>query len=178
METIKVNEKEFKIIKLLGKGKGGYSYLVSYDKEKYVVKQIHHEPCEYYQFGNKIEAELSDYNKLYSTGIRMPKMLDIDIKNERILKEFIDGYTIYELALENKVSPSYIKQIKNMCEILYPLNINIDYFPTNFIVSNELLWYIDYECNNYMEEWNFENWGIKYWSKTPELIEYYNKIKK
>ena len=178
METIKVNEKEFKIIKLLGKGKGGYSYLVSDDKEKYVVKQIHHEPCEYYQFGNKIEAELSDYNKLYSTGIRMPKMLDIDIKNERILKEFIDGYTIYELALENKVSPSYIKQIKNMCEILYPLNINIDYFPTNFIVSNELLWYIDYECNNYMEEWNFENWGIKYWSKTPELIEYYNKNKK
>ena len=29
-----------------------------------------------------------------------------------------------------------------------------------------------------MEEWNFENWGIKYWSKTPELIEYYNKNKK
>lgn len=108
----------------------------------------------------------------------MPKMLDIDIENERILKEFIDGYTIYELALEDKVTPSYIKQIKNMCKILYPLNINIDYFPTNFIVSNELLWYIDYECNNYMEEWNFENWGIKYWSKTPELIEYYNKNKK
>lgn len=177
METIKVNEKEFKIIKLLGKGKGGYSYLVSDDKEKYVVKQIHHEPCEYYKFGNKIELELSDYKRLYSTGIRMPKMLDVDIKNERILKEFIDGYTIYELALEDKVTPSYIKQIKNMCKILYPLNINIDYFPTNFIVSNELLWYIDYECNNYMEEWNFENWGIKYCSKTPELIEYYNKNK-
>ena len=61
METIKVNEKEFKIIKLLGKGKGGYSYLVTDDKEKYVVKQIHHEPCEYYQFGNKIEIELIDY---------------------------------------------------------------------------------------------------------------------
>ena len=26
-----------------------------------------------------------------------------------------------------------------------------------------------------MEEWNFENWGIKYWSKTPEFIEYVNK---
>ena len=31
---------------------------------------------------------------------------------------------------------------------------------------------IDYECNNYMDEWNFENWGIKYWSKTPEFIDY------
>lgn len=177
-EIIKVNEKEFKIIKLLGKGKGGYSYLVSDSKGKYVLKQIHHEPCEYYQFGNKIEAELADYNKLYSTGIRMPKMLDIDIKNERILKEFIDGSTIYELVLENKVNENYIKQVKDMCDILYPLNINIDYFPTNFIVNNDFLWYIDYECNNYTDEWNFENWGVKYWSKTLELIEYYNNNKK
>lgn len=23
-----------------------------------------------------------------------------------------------------------------------------------------------------MEEWNFENWGIKYWSKTPEFLDY------
>lgn len=21
-----------------------------------------------------------------------------------------------------------------------------------------------------MEEWNFENWGVKYWSKTPEFM--------
>ncbi|WP_300869747.1 hypothetical protein, partial [uncultured Clostridium sp.] len=174
MERIKVNENEFKVIKLLGNGKGGYSYLVTDGKGKYVLKQIHHEPCNYYKFGNKIEAEISDYKKLSLTGINMPKMLDVDLKNEIILKEYIDGYTIYELVLEDKVKQSYIKQIQNMCKILYPLNINIDYFPTNFIVNNDVLWYIDYECNNYMEEWNFENWGIKYWSKTPELIEYYN----
>ena len=151
MKTITVNNREFKIIKLLGKGKGGYSYLVDNDKKKFVVKQIHHEPCDYYKFGNKIESELNDYNKLYEIGIRIPKMLDIDIKNERILKEFIDGKTIYELALEDKVKSTYINQLKEMCNILYPLNINIDYFPTNFIVQDELLWYIDFECNNYMQ---------------------------
>ena len=32
--------------------------------------------------------------------------------------------------------------------------------------------YIDYECNDYMEEWNFENWGVRYWSRTPEFEEY------
>ncbi len=137
MERIKVNENEFKVIKLLGKGKGGYSYLVTDGKGKYVLKQIHHEPCNYYKFGNKIEAEISDYKKLSLTGINMPKMLDVDLKNEIILKEYIDGYTIYELVLEDKVKQSYIKQIQNMCKILYPLNINIDYFPTNFIVNNE-----------------------------------------
>ena len=35
-----------------------------------------------------------------------------------------------------------------------------------------MLWYIDYECNKYMEEWSFENWGVKYWSRTPEFEEY------
>lgn len=48
----KVNNKEFELIKLLGKGKGGYSYLVTDGINDYVLKQIHHEPCDYYQFGN------------------------------------------------------------------------------------------------------------------------------
>ena len=61
-----------------------------------------------------------------------------------------------------------------MCSKLYPLKINFDYFPTNFIVKDGLIYYIDFECNNYMEEWNFENWGIKYWSRTKEFEEYLN----
>ena len=47
--------------------------------------------------------------------------------------------------------------------------LNIDYFPTNFVVRDGLLWYVDYECNAYMDEWSFENWGIRYWSRTPEF---------
>lgn len=99
-------------------------------------------------------------------------MLDVDIENERILKEYIHGDTIYNLVLEDKMCEIYLDQIKEMCNLLYKSNTNIDYFPTNFIVQDDLIWYIDYECNNYMSEWNFENWGIKYWSKTPEFLEY------
>ena len=124
-DVMNVNQKEYKIVKLLGHGKGGYSYLAEREGKFYVLKQIHHEPCEYYSFGNKIEAEQNDYNRLLQTGIRIPRMLDIDVANERILKE-----------------------------------------------------YIDYECNNYMDEWNFENWGIKYWSKTTEFIDYMEQHEK
>ena len=117
--VLDINQKEYKIVKLLGHGKGGYSYLAVREGKFYVLKQILHEPCEYYSFGNKIEEVQNDYNILLQTGIRIPRMLDIDVANERILKE-----------------------------------------------------YIDYECYNYMDEWNFENWGIKYWSKTTEFIDY------
>ena len=171
-DTICVNDKEYNVIKLLGRGKGGYSYLVSDDKGNYVLKQIHHEPCDYYQFGDKLQSELNDYKKLMSIGIKIPQMFDVDVENERILKEYIEGCTIYELVLQDKMKEEYVIQMKEMCRLLYANNTNIDYFPTNFVVQNEAMYYIDYECNNYMEEWNFENWGIKYWSKTPEFLQY------
>lgn len=171
-EKMFVNEKEYEIVKLLGKGKGGYSYLASDGAGQYVLKQIHHEPCDYYQFGNKIEAEINDYKRLKKIGIRIPEMLDVDRERERILKEYIEGDTVYDLVEQDKMKAVYMEQIKDMCALLYAADTNIDYFPTNFVVQNEEIYYIDFECNDYMAEWNFENWGIKYWSKTPEFMQY------
>ena len=172
MGKIELNGKLYKVEKLLGKGKGGYSFLVSKDEKNYVLKQIHHEPCSYYQFGDKIQSELNDYKRLKEIGIRLPLMLDVDVEKERILKEYIEGRIIYDLVLNDQMKDEYVQQMKDMCQLLYPAKTNIDYFPTNFVVQGNEIYYIDYECNNYMEEWNFENWGIKYWSKTPEFIQY------
>lgn len=102
----------------------------------------------------------------------MPAMLEADAANERILKEYIEGETIFDLVLHERMRPEYYEQIKAMCALLYPANTNIDYFPTNFVVQRGELYYIDFECNDYMEEWNFENWGVKYWSKTKDFLEY------
>ncbi len=173
MDTLMVNDKEYEVIKLLGKGKGGYSYLVQNDnKEQFVLKKIHHEPCSYYQFGNKIESEKNDYNKLSEIGITLPKLYEIDEQREHILKEYIDGDTVYQMIANGMDVSECLRQVKIMCEKLYAANTNIDYFPTNFVMQNNILYYIDYECNSYMEEWNLENWGIKYWSKTAEFIQY------
>ena len=69
----------------------------------------------------------------------------------------------------------YVEQMREMAAQVYSHGLNIDYFPTNLEVQDDLIYYIDYECNGYMEEWNFENWGIKYWSKTQEFQEYLNQ---
>ena len=51
--------------------------------------------------------------------------------------------------------------------------VSVNHKLYNFIVqknqnNEDVLFYIDYECNNYMEEWSFENWGIKYWRNQEE----------
>ena len=124
MEKMSVNGKDYEILKLLGHGKGGYSYLATDGSQNYVLKQIHHEPCSYYTFGNKIEAEKNDYGRLAVTGIAIPKMIEIDEKNERILKEYIDGPTIYELVLNDRMEEKYFSQIKK-CAVSYTLLILI-----------------------------------------------------
>ena len=60
MEHLTINGKDFSVIRLLGKGKGGYSWLGTDGAGEYVVKQIHHEPCDYYQFGDKLASEQRD----------------------------------------------------------------------------------------------------------------------
>lgn len=171
METMTVNGREFDIIRLLGKGKGGYSWLVTDGAQKYVLKQIHHEPCDYYTFGDKLRSELRDYETLKAVGIPMPELLDVDFAQERLLKTYIDGDTVNVLVREDRMRPEYYEQIQSMCRKLYAANLNIDYYPTNFVAQDGQLFYIDFECNGYMEAWNFENWGSKYWHKTPEFTE-------
>lgn len=119
-----------------------------------------------------MESEMNDYRKLKSIGIQMPEMIEADVSQERILKEYIEGETIYDLVLSDRMKPAYLEQVREMCRLLYAAHTNIDYFPTNFVVQKDSLYYIDYECNDYMAEWNFENWGIKYWSKTDEFMQY------
>ena len=167
-----VNGKDYAVIKLLGKGKGGYSYLVRDGDRQLVLKQIHHEPCDYDQFGDKLASELRDYERLRSLGIPMPELREVDVENERLLKEYIDGPMILDCVLADSMESSYLDQIRGICDVLYPNGLNIDYFPTNFIVNNGKLYYIDYECNGYMEQWDFEHWGCTYWEKSPQLLQY------
>ena len=67
--SLTVNEIPYRVLRLLGKGKGGYSYLAERNGQQVVVKQIHHEPCDYYAFGNKIGAELREYDSINPAGL-------------------------------------------------------------------------------------------------------------
>lgn len=57
MESIIACGKKYRIIKLLGRGKGGYAYLAEIEGRQAVVKKIHHEPCKFYSFGKKMKQK-------------------------------------------------------------------------------------------------------------------------
>lgn len=169
IKDVIVNNIEYRIKKYLGKGKSGYSYLAEREDKYYVIKQIHHEPCDYYSFGNKVQAELNSYEMLKKIDITIPMLIDVDKEKEIIVKEYIDGPVLIDLIANKVIKEEYISQIFNMTKKLYPANLNIDYFPTNFVIQDGSIYYIDYECNNYSDEWNFENWGIYFWVYSEKI---------
>ena len=105
-------------------------------------------------------------------------MLAVDIEAERIVKEYIKGETIFDLVKGGVSVELYLPQVREMAAQAKAHGLNIDYFPTNFVVRDGLIWYVDYECNSYMDEWSFDNWGVKYWSRTPEFEKHLRKHEK
>jgi len=170
---INVNGTIVEIIKHIGKGKGGDSYLARYNNRNVVFKKMHYEPCDTYTFeNNKLQSELRDYNTLKKVGITIPELICYDDEQQFLIKEYVDGMTVAELVGQGRLKDIYVVQMFEMCALLYAEKLNIDYFPTNFVVENEKLYYIDFECNGYMEEWDFENWGIYFWANTNGMSKF------
>ena len=111
--------------------------------------------------------------RLRAAGVPMPEMLAVDRANERILKQYIPGETVDRLILRDTLPDWCIPQMEALCQHLYAAGLNIDYFPTNLIPLDGTLYYVDYECNAYMSEWDFAHWGAQYWSKTPAFLAHF-----
>lgn len=163
MEEYLIPEK-YKIIRLLGKGKSGNSYLVNCCGKEFILKEMHSEEVFYYNFTkSKIELELDAYPVLKEQKINIPALVEYDMENSLLLKEYIKGETVAQLLKDNRVNDEMILEMLGWELSLKKNGLNIDYFPTNFVIDGSKIYYIDYEYNLYSVEWDFSNWGIYYW---------------
>ena len=164
---------ELIVQKFLGKGKSGYSYQCEISNELLILKIMHDEESPYYHFASdKTSVEINAYKKLKELGITIPKLIESNLEKQYLIKEFIEGRTAAELIACNKINEKIIEQLFVMSYKTKTAKLNIDFFPTNFVIKKEELYYIDYEINTYCEEWNLENWGIYYWANSKGFAEF------
>lgn len=172
--SITTNFGNLEIVKFLGKGKSGYSYIAKNLDMQYVVKLMHYEACAYYSFGdaNKVELEVSAYKILDKSGIKIPKLLDVNIEKNYLVKEYIEGDLVTELIVKDALPDLCVEQVCCMSESLKSQGLNIDYFPDNFVLRDSVLYYVDYEHNHYDAKWDLANWGLFYWANTKGMKAY------
>lgn len=161
-----VNERDYTVVRQLPEGKSGTSWIVTDGEKQYVLKESAGDLMSPREL---TERQSQSYQQLSKAGIRIPALVDVDYERNRILKEYIEGDNAFALVLRRDLDDSIVLQLYDMSQKAESAGCNIDYFPTNFVLKDDQLWYVDYDTNPYMEEWSLENWGIRYWSLTPEL---------
>lgn len=165
---------EIKIIKLLGKGKSGYSYLSEVGGRKVIFKQMHDEPCPYYNFSdNKVKLERKSYALLKEAGISIPELISYNEEKNFLIKEYIEGSDGIEYLASGSFDEKVICELFKISRILKSRNLNIDYFPANFVISSQGLSYIDYEVNPFDARWSLENWGVYFWANREGMRKYH-----
>ena len=138
---------------LLGKGKSGHTYLMErhtiHGPEERVVKIMYDETVPFYSFRReRFEAEVDAYHTLQPHGIHMPELLEYDVKRRYLVKSYVDGRTAAALVADGLLDDAILAQLFEMAARVETAGINIDYFPTNFVVTPAGdLYYIDYEVN-------------------------------
>lgn len=161
------------VIRQIGKGKSGISYLAGSSYGAVVLKEMHNESIDYYRFSKpKTELELDSYTVLTGLEILMPRLISIHHKELYLIKEHVNGPTIQDMLICSKLDHSLICNMLSLENRLRQANINIDYFPSNFVLKNDAIYYIDYEHNNFSLEWDFSHWGIYYWLNHSGFSEY------
>jgi hypothetical protein len=102
----------------------------------------------------------------------MPRLLAFDIVENYLVKEYVDGPTAAQVVANGAINDQLIAQLFAMAERLRRHGLNIDYFPTNFVISENTLYYVDYEHNPYDVRWSLEEWGLYYWANASGMQRY------
>ncbi|MFH0882874.1 MAG: hypothetical protein V2A56_07800 [bacterium] len=160
----------------LGVGKSGYSHLAQLKGNPVVAKRMHNEPTPLYTFhDNKCALEYRAYVRLKRAGVPVPAMLHLNPEAKYLIKEYVEGVDGLEAVARGLITNEVIAELMTLSAACRELKINLDWFPANFVVlgvksdlqasrTTQNLAYIDYEINEYADEWSFEEWGVWYWA--------------
>ncbi|MCB2205652.1 hypothetical protein KQI65_12985 [bacterium] len=170
---LELPEGPLRLHRFLGKGKSGYSFHAVHERKEVVFKCMHDETCDFYRFDDaKTALEERDYHRLKEIGLPVPDLLNTDHRHGYLIKEFIPGMTAAEMVAEALPSTDILRQLFEFSALCRQERLNIDYFPTNFVIRSGRLYYIDYELNPYQPAWSLERWGLYYWANTAGMHEF------
>jgi tRNA A-37 threonylcarbamoyl transferase component Bud32 len=153
-QTLKYGKDNYIISKEVYSNDRGKSYLYKNEKNKIIVRFLSEEG---------MNCELYAYERLKALGIKIPKLLDKNEKENYIVKEHVQGVSAVEYIEKGMLSEEILLKLFAMSEKLNSDNLNANYKPCNYIVDKMDVIYINYEVIPYNEKFDFRNTGIFYW---------------
>ncbi len=170
--TVTLDGRAYSLIRELGRGKSAISYLYGCDGELVTVKRYIEVAHNGIPFEQALEVELLSYQRMCQAGVRCPELLGYCTEQYLLVKRFVPGEVISDRVAAGTLTDAIFAKAFAYANQLKQHGFHVDFFPANFVLSDDELYCIDYEAHPYMEEWNFPNWGIFYWLNQQGLRQF------
>ena len=164
MEKIVIKHKEFEILELISNNMSKCSY----KNKTYLLIKLDVNDSFY-------RDNLSQIVKLCRSAVKQPKLFLMDKKQGYVVREFLNGTSLFDYILDNDFNESIYKQVFTAAYYarIPGLNLNFD-LKSWLLVGNEL-YYVDLFSEKYIREKDFTKTEIRKWFLSDELAKYYEK---
>ena len=159
MEIVKIGFKKFEIKEQLGE-----FTLVLFKNKEYLMKkfQTYSAFCDY----------LEHYNMIRNMGVKLPKVIAKDKKNNLVVEEYIKGDNVMNLLMKDDLKDEVYERIFMMTFLARTSKYIINFDPSNYIYAEDgILYYMSKEYRQYEPELNFIKEGIRLWFYTKEFMD-------
>lgn len=139
-DIIRVQTLEMEITSLMKKDDLFYVYLASDGFKKFALKKFNMKKI----FGNMLKLDINKYKNLKRIGIRTPRLVAYNERENYIVREYIEGENFEELLKMDAITEEQYLEVLNNLKLIYKNNVCCQCSLRNFIVNNDMLFYVDY----------------------------------
>lgn len=113
-------------------------------------------------------SDLDKYRRLQKAGINVPKLIGFDRQLLILIFERFFEPTALEVLEKEDLKEIYFRQLFSIYRFCRFSQIEINYFPHNFILKGMTLYYIGDDIFEADPKINLENYGLRYWIYSEE----------
>lgn len=164
MNTIKVKHKEFEIIELISNN----IFKCSYKNKTYLLTKLDVNDVNY-------RENLFAISKLSHSAVKQPKLYLIDKKQGYVVREFVEGITVFDYILDNDFNENIYKGVFNNSYYARIAGLNLDFGLKSWLIVGDELYYISFFSEKYVQSEDFTKKQIRIWFLGEELAQYYKQ---
>ena len=162
MNSIIIKRKEFEIIEILKDN----IFKCSFKNKFYIFYKFDTSSINY-------KEDLLMLTKLFRSNVSQPKLQFVDKKQGYVVREWLDGVTVFDYILDNDFNENIYKQIFYNSYSARVAGINLDFNLKSWMLVGNKLYYTKLFCEKYNPNLDFTKEAMRKWFLCEDLRKYY-----
>lgn len=161
-DNIKAEMKEYTIIRVLKEHPDYYMYICTRNNKMHTIRE--------YKSKERYMEEVENIRLLNKMDINVPELEAVNENEKIIIREYLPGLSVCDLLMKGELDWSHLQLIRTMALRFEDCGLSLDYFPTNFIICENDVFYTGAKVYLKNDDNGFDNVGAKFFLYPSTMI--------